>query len=288
MQAFMLTSAVAPLVVALVAAVESRGGVARVRSLLSAGQSRYAVERAVDDGALVRLRRDWVAVPGADPELRAAARWGVVLSCITQARRIGLWVLHEDRCHVAAAPNAAGRKPTLATVHWARPVVPRPPDALEDGLENVLALVAACQPFERALVIWESALQKGLVDLPSLRALELPASARAVLERATPYSDSGLETLFRTRLAWLRLPIRAQIWLHGHRVDLLIGDRLVVQLDGGHHVGPQRASDNSHDAVLLARGYHVLRFTYSQVVDQWPSVQDAVMRAVAAGLHLAR
>ena len=58
-------------------------------------------------------------------------------------------------------------------------------------------------------------------------------------------------------------------------------------LDGGHHVGAQRASDNSHDAALLARGYHVAHFTYAQVVDQWPSVQGAVMRAIAAGLHLA-
>ncbi|MBM7828550.1 hypothetical protein JOD60_002608 [Microbacterium aurum] len=31
----------------------------------------------------------------------------------------------------------------------------------------------------------------------------------------------------------------------------------------------------------------MLHFTYAQVVDQWPSVQDAVMRAIAAGLHLA-
>ncbi|MGB4778749.1 endonuclease domain-containing protein [Microbacterium sp.] len=288
MSSLTVVSAIPPAIVALLAAVDAVAGVARVHALVAGGHSRYWIARSLEAGYLVRVRRDWVALPTADPELRAAARWGVVLSCITQARRLGLWVFEEDRCHVAAAPTSSSRKPDLATVHWAKPAVPRPPGSLIDSLENVLALVAVCQSFERALVVWESALQKGLTDAAALRQLALPASARAILDAATPYSDSGLETLFRTRLSWLRLPLRAQIWLYGHRVDLLIGDRLVIQLDGGHHVGSQRSSDNAHDAALLARGYYVLHFTYGQVVNDWPAVQDAVMRAIAAGLHLAR
>lgn len=261
-------------------------GVTRTARLLRAGHSRARIRTALDEGILVRVRRGWVALPGADPELVAAARGGVVLTCITQARRLGLWVLDEDRCHVAADPHRGGPSPERATVHWARPAVPRPPDSLVDALENVLLLVAGCQPFEAALTVWDSALQKNLVTKEGLARLPLVPAARAVLAAAQEYTDSGIETLFRVRLRWLRVRILHQVWLGGHRADFLIGERLVVQVDGGHHVGAQRAADLAHDAALMLRGYHVLRFTYGQIVDDWPAVQSSIMRAVAQRLHL--
>ncbi|WP_307785434.1 endonuclease domain-containing protein [Microbacterium hibisci] len=219
----------------------------------------------------------------------AAARAGVVLTCITRAKRLGLWVLREDGPHVGAAPHASRldlRTPD-ATVHWARPVQPRAAGSLEDGILNTLLLIAACQPHEAALAVWESALRQRLADRSELARLPLRASARRLLEAANPFSDSGLETIFRTRLRWLRHPIRSQIWIHGHRVDFLIGERLVVQIDGGHHVGVQRAEDVAHDAALMLLGYHVVRVTYDQVIERWHEVQDLIMRAVAQGLHRA-
>ncbi|MGR2751692.1 endonuclease domain-containing protein [Agromyces arachidis] len=153
-------------------------------------------------------------------------------------------------------------------------------------MENALALVAGCQPFERALAVWESALHKRVVSREVLARLPLGPQARRLLESALPFSDSGLETLVRTRLGWLRVRILAQAWIEGHRVDFLIADRLVLQIDGGHHVGGQRVEDNAHDAALMVRGYHVVRVGYRQVVDEWPSVQDVITRAIAQGLHL--
>lgn len=170
-------------------------------------------------------------------------------------------------------------------MHWCSPAVPRPPGALEDGILNTLLIVAICQPHEAALAIWESALNGGLVQKEELARLPLKPAARRLLECAAPYSDSGLESFIVPRLAWMRLPIRPQIWIRGHRVDFLIGDRLALQIDGGHHVGRQRAEDVAHDAALMLLGYHVIRVTYPQVVDRWHEVQDLVMRAVAQGLH---
>lgn len=77
-----------------------------------------------------------------------------------------------------------------------------------------------------------------------------------------------------------------QTWIAGHRVDALIGDRLVVQIDGGTHVGAQRSADIRHDAELMLMGFHVIRVGYHQIIDEWPVVQDQIMRAVAQGLHL--
>ena len=269
-------------------AVSRRGGVVRTRVLADEGWGRRAIDGAVASGALVRVRNGWIGMPDADAHLAAAARAGVILTCITQSRRLGLWVLDGDEPHVAAPAHAGRVRPVRATVHWSRPLVPRHPDVLVDSIENVLGLVATCQPFERALVVWESALKKGLADLRVLRRLDLPPAARRLADIVSPFADSGLESLAVPRLLWLNLPLRRQVWIDGHRVDLLIGDRLVLQIDGGHHVGAQRERDLAHDAALMLLGYHVIRVGYGQVIDRWHEVQDMIMRAVAQGLHRAR
>ncbi|MDQ0727053.1 endonuclease domain-containing protein [Microbacterium sp. W4I20] len=273
----------------IVAAVRAVGGVARVRDLVDRGHRRAALVHAIRSGTLIRVRNGWVALPDADPELRAAARYGVVLSCLTQARRLGLWV-HEQKpgLHVAATPGSAGGKPESMRVHWATPLIPRAPGVLADPIENVLSIVAECEPFEQALATWESALNKGLVQREALQALPLRSNALRVLADATPFADAGLETYLGVRLRWLRSPLRFQTWIAGHRVDALLGDRLALQIDGAHHVGPQRSEDIRHDAALKLMGYHVIRVSYHQMMDEWPMVQDLIMRAVAQGLHIAR
>ncbi|MFG6444157.1 endonuclease domain-containing protein [Microbacterium sp. P07] len=268
--------------------VESAGGVAPTSALVDAHVGRAAVDRALACGELVRVRRGWIATATADPLLVGAARAGVVLSCVTEARRRELWVLDDDHLPHVAAPAHSGRASTAgALVHWSTPVVPRNPGALTDEIENVLALVAFCQPHEAALAIWESALRKGLVDLRAMRRLDLPPAARRLCDEADPFADSGLESLVVPRLRWMRLPLRRQIWIVGRPVDLLIGDRLVLQIDGGHHVGAQREADIAHDTELALRGYHVIRVGYRAIIDDWPAVQSRIMRAVAQGLHLA-
>lgn len=269
--------------------VERHGGVARVRTLRDAGASRFAIAQARERGALVSVTRGWVCVPEADDLLAGAARRGVVISCVTQASRLGLWVLDGDgRPHVGASPHA-GRAPTAeAVVHRHRPVVPRHPDALVDPVENVLVLVAQCQAFEAALAVWESALRQAKVAPDVLQRLALPPRARRVLDAAEIWSDSGLETFVVPRLRWLRLALRRQVWIAGHRIDLLIGERLVLQIDGAHHTGRQREEDIAHDAALMLLGYHVVRVGYRQILEEWASVQDVIMRAVAQGLHCVR
>jgi hypothetical protein len=141
-------------------AVGLSGGVMRVRALVDAGWSRRAIDQALRAEAIVRIRNGWVRTPAADPLLAAAARHRVLLSCVTQARRLGLWVLNDEGVHVAAHGHAGRVGPVGAVVHWSRPLVPRHPDVLVDPVENVLGLVATCRPFETALAVWESALTR--------------------------------------------------------------------------------------------------------------------------------
>lgn len=268
-------------------AVREHGGVVRSQTLIREGTSKHDLASAVRSGALVRERRVWVATPDAETNLRTAARAGVVLSCITGAQRLGLWVLDATTTHVACAPHAGMVAVSGAVLHRFEPLVPRDPGSLIDPIVNVLQAVAQCQPYEAALAVWESALNKGLIDREMLVRVPFRGQARELLSAAVPFHDSGLETFIPPRLRWLPVPIHTQVWLHGHRVDYLIGERLVLQIDGGQHVGAQRASDIAHDAELVLRGYTVIRVGYDQVVNHWPDVHERILAAIAQGLHLA-
>lgn len=261
------------------------GGVAPVRALLDRGVSRHRLRQALERCQIMAVRRGWVALPNADPQLLLAASTGTVLSCITQAKRLGLWVLREPTPHLAAPHPHAEIIHRRGKIHWAQPLLARDPVSLVDPIQNVLGLVAVCQPFEEALAIWESALNAKLVDLPSLTLLPYRGRARRVLQSCQPYSDSGLETFVRQRLAWLRVSVVQQSWMHGRRVDLLIDGWLVLQIDGGHHVGAQRDADMLHDAELMLQGLEVIRCSYDQVVHRWPQVQSLIQRALARGPH---
>jgi len=220
--------------------------------------------------------------------LVGAARARVVLTCTTAAAHLDWWDVGDKKPHLAAAPHGHPILTRPAKVHWNEPVVRRAPGQLVDSAPNVLSLVAECQPFEQAVAIWEAALRLGAAKPDLMRALPLRPRAMEVLEAARPYADAGTESILFHRLTWLGLPMRRQTWILGHRVDLLIGDRLVIQIDGGHHVDAQRASDNEHDAQLRLAGYHPIRVTYWQLMNEWHVVQELILQAIAQGLHLAK
>lgn len=100
-------------------------------------------------------------------------------------------------------------------------------------------------------------------------------------------ADSGLESYVRMRLAWLKVRIVAQAWVHGRRVNFLIGHRRILQIDGSHHIGSQRTKDDRHDAEVSLLGYEVIRVTYAQVMHDWAAVQQRLIHAVAQGKHFA-
>lgn len=265
-----------------------RQGVARTSTLLSHGWSRHDIAQALQAGRLERPRHGWVALPTADPELIMAATHGVLLSCITQTKRLGIWLRQDQGRHLAVRHAGSGTRPPGSTLHWHAPLVPRDPDTLVDPLENALNAVAHCQPFEEAVAIWDSALNKQLIDFAKLASLPFRGQSKQVLSQVSQFADSGLESYVRQRIKWLRLRVVAQAWVLGHRVDFLIGDRLILQIDGKHHVGAQRGSDNRHDAELALRGYHVIRVTYAQLLFDWPAVQQLLMDSIAQGKHLAQ
>lgn len=275
----------------LVAWIADAGGIAHRRAAENAGFTLSARRAAVRGGAVRRVRRDWLALDSAPADLLAAAENAGSLTCVSAARRRGWWMPDDapDGIHIRLDPHAASPV-TEVTAHWTLRIAPAPGYGLLDSVEDTLAHLAMCLTPESAQIVWNSALKtEDLTPLAVRQVRWRSAQARACAARASNQSDSGLETILVVRLSRWGLPMLQQVVLLGRPVDLLIGERLVVQVDGfAHHsTSAQRSKDVAFDAELVLNGYTVLRFTYAQVVHDWPTVERTIARAIAAGSHLA-
>ena len=273
----------------------ARDGIARRDEVLRAGFAIGALRNLVRTGEARMIRRAWVALSGARPDLVTAAEAGGRVSCVSLARARGWWMPHDvdPHLHLHVLPGSASAhlpEGWPGVLHWTKPIVPSE-RRLTATVEDALAQIAVCLPFDTALVLWESAARREALAGEALRGvLWTSRRARELAEAVTGLSDSGLETLVATPLRRWGVRVRQQVVLAGRPVDLLVGDRLVLQIDGYEHhsSSAQRAKDIAHDAELRLRGYTVLRLSYGQVVHDWPAVERRIRRALAAGLHLAR
>lgn len=270
--------------------VTERGGIVHRQQILDAGVSVGRLRAALARGEVERVRRYWVRTEGAPPDLVIAARATARLACTSAARHRGWWMPPglDPAIHLSVAPGAqAPLSPAVA--HWSRALVPRSPFDLIESVEDTLEHVAECLTREQAEVVWESAARIERLHPRVLRAVDWRTrAAREIAEKLVGLSDSGLETLFVVRFRAWGVLVRQQVRIAGHAVDVLIGEWLVVQLDGwAYHSSPaERQRDLAHDRELRARGYTVLRFTYADVVTDWAHVERAVGRAIAQGRHL--
>ena len=267
-----------------------RGDIAHSAEARAAGFSRQTMSDAVEQGLLKRIRRSWLIGPTADDALVRAVAAGGRLSCVSAASRHGLWVPPHSALHIAVKPTASRVPREGIVAHWSIGPAPVSRYATEDHLLNALLLVAECMTRDLALTVWESSVRRGLVQAGVLARVDWRSlRAREVADACSALSDSGLESIFLARIVNLGVGIRQQVWIDGHPVDFLIGDRLIVQLDGfEHHGSPTaRRRDMDADARLVLLGYTVLRFDYQQVMFEWEQVEAVLVTAMAQRLHLA-
>ncbi len=275
----------------LVGWLRTHDGVGHTSALRAAGYTTHGIRSALAAGQVSWVRRSWLALPQAHPQVRLAARLGGRLTCLSAAVRSGLWTPTHTETHVVVAPTAArvaaGRD--SVRLHWARGPAPVESTAVREPLVNVLFHVAGCVPRAEALSVWESALRKGVVDAAELgRVRWTSTAARSLADVASLLSDSGIETRFVELMRTLGVTVRQQVWIDGHPLDGQIGERLLIQLDGfAHHQAADRRRDLRADARLVLRGYTVLRFDYVQVLFHPEEVIATVAMAIAQGLHLA-
>ncbi|MEP6482360.1 MAG: DUF559 domain-containing protein [Rhodoglobus sp.] len=273
--------------------VRRRGGIARTYELLADGHTSHQLTGAVRRGEIVRVRQGHYCTPELSEVEQFAVRIGGRLTGLSGARSLGIWTPPDRRLHIAVAPDARAlrtardprrrraRHPDPATVvRWTdkrRPGTRSRLDAAE-CLREIAQRESAIVAFAAA----ESALHQGFITRTSVGSLGLGRYASAV----NRLSESGGESLMKFGLLALRTPFRQQVAIVGvGRVDFLIGDRLVIEVDGAEFHTSREAFENDRrrDALLATLGYRVLRFSYRQVEGQWPEVSGAIAAALARG-----
>lgn len=271
--------------------VRAQNGAAHSSALRRAGFTEYAVALAVRDGWLRRVRRSWLLTPDCDPRRVAAAGVGGRVTCVSAASLRGWWELKTDAVHVALPHSASRFDASGILVHRSRGPVPVHPRSTEEPALNILFQIAGCLPEPDALMVWESAVRRGGVDVDVLEGVAWRSSAASrIAALVGDRSDSGPETTFVALMRGIGVEVRQQVWVDGHPLDGMIGDRLGIQIDGfAHHSAPKdRRRDIRADARLVLRGYTILRFDVHQVMYDARHVEQTVLTAMAQGLHRRR
>lgn len=274
--------------------------IASRKALLAFGMTHHSIARAVARGELLHLRRGWYATPTAPPDAARAVKAGGVATSLSASRLLNLWTPPDDilhvamppkgsRLHVPAMPPLTSKKRPAICLHW-RPHGGSPRGGIASVVDT-LADTVQCQSEEYAVVVIDSALNKGLITLRELEAAFGPFPRRYMrtLSRSDGRSESGTETLVRMRLRALGIPVSVQVRISGvGRVDLLIGDRFVIECDSREfHTGSERyRTDRHRDRALIGLGYLPMRITYEMVMFDWPETERVILRRIRQRDHL--
>lgn len=262
-----------------------RLGVLSTSQLTDLGLARRDRDRAVADGGLVHVRVGWYARADADARVVAAVRAEGCVSCASALRLRGVWVpeaMGLDHVRHARHRREQGRRGCRP--HGAIP----PVRTAVDDLETAFRCALRCGSPEDIVVIADSVLHLGLATRDELASWSAAAPRWvAGLLEATDAAESGVESMVRIRLRGRRIGVRTQVWIGRRRVDIVVGDRLVIECDGAEHHGSwaAHAADRARDRALVAAGYRVIRVTYRQVVDDWAAVEQDILAVVRRGDH---
>lgn len=264
----------------------ARGGTASTADLARAGFGRTQLNRALAEGAMVRIRRGHYGTPQDASAHRAARELGAKLTCVSAAPSYGLWTLvPAQRLHLWVGHRAT---PPCALAHG-RCRHPQHPWLPVAGLADVLIHALHCLPELESLVMVQCAVGRGDVSLPFLRGKlggNRNSRARSVLDLVIPRADSLLEVLANTAFRRAGLHVRRHVEIPGvGEVDFLVEDCLIVETDGKAHLEPRQVKkDRARNNASQVGGYLVLRFDYDLVVHH----PEQMLAQVLAVLELRR
>lgn len=275
--------------------IHRRGGIAATFELLRDGHTSHLLTRAVRSGEIIRIRQGHYGCPELSLPQQQAVRVGGRLTGSSGLRHYGIWTPTRDELTVVVqanrqrlrSPNDAKkrrselRRPT--PVHWK--------STNDLGTRSVVEPLACVLELKRThherevFAAAESAIRGG--HFSQSRWGRSIGPGRLAL--AGRLSESGGESLFRWEMLNLDVDLAQQVVIPGvGRVDFLLGDRLVVEIDGAafHTSAADFEEDRRRDAALAALGYRVLRFSSNQVELRWPEVARAIAVAIGRGDHL--
>ncbi|WP_132993077.1 endonuclease domain-containing protein [Gordonia zhaorongruii] len=236
------------------------------------------------------IRRGWYEVGNANSDEVAAVARGGVLSCVSALRRHGVWVPETHELHIRGNSSAVRYRKGPFCRDFRRP------SAEEGAVDDIAVAVrhaARCLSGEGFVVVCDSILNRRLMTVDELdyQFRDAPLWAQRLLAKCDGRSESGPETMARLRLLGQKVRVRTQVVIEGvGRVDLLVGDYLIIEIDGWEFHGDRQhfQSDRSRDIAAHELGFHTLRFTYADVVYRWDETNAQILAAVRAGVHIRR
>ncbi|WP_186808218.1 type IV toxin-antitoxin system AbiEi family antitoxin domain-containing protein [Agrococcus baldri] len=276
-------------------------GVLSTAQLLHTGITRSAIRRALAAGRVQRLRRGWYGQQPHPDAIRAIALGGCV-SCMDALQHHGAWRPRDKREHVRVSEE---RRRTRGSRGRARVGTPRqrprhtrcrpyganpPVAAALDDLEIAFRCALRCADREQLVAIADSLVHRELATLEQLRswAADAPSSGRGWLDLVRGEAESGTESMVRLRLRALGVAVSIQVRMwRGRRVDILVGDRLIIECDSvAHHTDLEAYErDRRYDRMHVAQGYLVIRLTWQQIHDDWPAVERDILAVIRRGDH---
>lgn len=241
-------------------------GVISTGALAANGFGRSKVAAAERSGLLQRAGRGYYRLEGAPAELVAAASLGTSLTCVSAADVQGWWVLNRpDGLHLRADKSVHGPGIHLHRGRRSAARLVCSPSAV------VLDAFRCLQPLE-ALVIAESAVACNAVSKAVLvSAFGRPQDwrVRALLEGISRKTASPLEVCARYHLCSAGFSVRSEVMVDGvGRVDFLVGERLIVELDGYefHSGRTEYRNDRARWNRATALGFITLRITAEMIL----------------------
>ena len=264
--------------------------------LVAAGVTQAELRRRLREGSIWSVRRNWYAVPGADPAVVAAVRSGGSLTCVSALGRYGVWVPPTHReVHVRGNAPSTRSDPTAFCRQYGRP---RPVRTAVDDPFMALRHALRCLDSDGIVAVCDSLLN--LSRAPGSCVLRpsrigdafdgAPQRTRDHLDRCDGRAQSGTESIARLRLRRLGLKVGVQVPVPGlGHVDLMVGERLIVEVDSRrYHTGVDNyAEDRRRDRVAARRNLLRMRLTYESVMFGWDDVAADVLCAARNGYHRA-
>jgi very-short-patch-repair endonuclease len=263
--------------------------IATTRALRSVGFRDAEIRTAIRHGTVIRVREGVVATPDCHPSVVEAALIGGRVAGASAARVLGLWAPPHRRL-VVEVPRGAHVPATDATI------IRGPAGPNRFGVSTATELVTQilrCEPPHFAIAVLDSMLRRSRmtrIDI-EVAAAGLPRRLRRRLALIDARAESGTESIVRVLLALEGIVATPQVrvpFTDLERLDLVIGDRLVIECDSrAHHSTPAELDrDNARDLMLTALGYYVIRIRYRAAVSDPAGVVSAIRAVMDAGLHL--
>ena len=263
-------------------------GIYSPSALRAAGVSRHQQALLVQAGELRRIRPGWYATNDADQFAARAIRAGGRLGCVSGCRYHGLWVPRGSTLHVVYGRGTDPIPPKGFITH---PYEAGHPAGAVWPLRDCLRQVASRHSVEDAMIVAESAVNLKLATEAEARwALGgLPSKYLHYRDRLAP-AQSGSETRVRLFFVKRGIPVQAQAEIAGvGLVDLLVGDRLIVECDSqAHHGETNYENDRRRDLAARDLGFTTLRLSYQQIWKHWPATQQSLIHEIRARRHLRR